>query len=202
MKTMKTNHLIGMGVALSLALSASQARAVTVTVDDLAEGINVAGTGFDLGFVSGTIDNNPEAVWWVGFTSANLGSDQNVGVWLEPGSAEISDKWGVWTAPVILSGRRTISTVAAGVFISDGGTGLPGDGFTIPGTVWKITDDMFSGLDGVAETGAFQDLLNNGRVQVQARSDVEVPDSGSTLALLGLAMMGIAGLRRFGLRAA
>lgn len=147
----------------------------TVTIDDTQGSITVSGSGF-ASFQTGTIDGNPEAIWWYGTSlTGDLGLGSKSGVWLEPGTSTISDKFTVVAA----------LGVAYGIFLSDT-TELPAT-FTIPDISIRVRLSDLQGEESTEAGSPTEISPVPNMLSVLAASSV--PDAASTGWLLGLSLL-------------
>jgi hypothetical protein len=159
----------------------------TVTINDTKGPITVTGTTGAGGFSSFNwmyIGGNTEAVFWYGTVNpltSSLGIGTTLGQWTDPGSSHVSDQFLVTAA----------GAMAYGVFVSDPSTKLP-TSITLP---WGSTLDLSKfPISTSTETGLPTQISPTTQLSVVAASSVA--DGGSTIILLGTALVGMALLAR------
>ena len=149
----------------------------TVTIEDNESSVTISGQGFT-SFQTGVITGMPNAVWWYGTINPLTGSfglGTKSGIWVDPGTSHVSDKFLVVAA----------LGVAYGVFLSEP---FPvGASFLIPNTTIRV--DLASFSERGTETGGHTELSPNpDLLSVQA---VAAPDVGGTALLLVLGLLAL-----------
>jgi hypothetical protein len=141
-------------------------------------------------FSSGTIGGSSEAIWWS--TTDNVGFGSTVGALTEPGSSQISDEYAVFALGPL---------GAYGVFISNP-SALPSS-ISLPGVGSVNLSALLAGAGGnvTPETGGSQTIFSNGKLLV-VDPPASLPDGGSTVALMGVGLLGLAGIGSLKVRSA
>ena len=160
-------------------LAKQEAQALsTVTIQDNENSISVSGEGFT-SFQTGMIAGMPNAVWWYGTLNPLAGSfglGTRSGIWVDPGTSQVSDKFLVVAA----------LGVAYGIFLSEPFE-VPAS-FRIPDT--NIRVELAHFLESSTETAQLTELSPNpDLLSVQALS---VPDTAETALLMVLALLALA----------
>lgn len=187
MNNLRNSLLLSAMTILGVALQAGGNTIPTVTINDTAGPIVVTGTGFssDGGtFQTGLINNNPEAIWWVGTVNpfiASLGLGSSKGIWTDPGSTKISDEYFV----------ISLGMIAGGIFLSDPST-LP-TSVTLPG----LGTFDFSKYSTTSVESGLPTQISPSPDHLAVYASSSVPDGGSTIILLGLGLLGMGGCVRF-----